>query len=104
MACTVSLSVWFTTSLRSIASYPIGIRPPSHMPLALEAATLSRTLSEITSLSNCANESRTFRVSRPMLVVVLKACVIETKEAPAASRASTILAKSESERVNRSTL
>jgi len=44
------------------------------------------------------------RVSRPMLVVVLKACVMETNETPCASNTSTILAKSASERVRRSTL
>ncbi len=39
--------------------------------------------------------------SRPMLVVVLKAWVIETNETECESKASTILAKSESERVRR---
>ena len=53
---------------------------------------------------NWANESNTLRVSRPMLVVVLKAWVIETNDTPCASNTSTILAKSESERVRRSTL
>ena len=39
-----------------------------------------------------------------MLVVVLKAWVIETKETPWPSKVSTSLAKSVSERVSRSTL
>jgi len=39
-----------------------------------------------------------------MLVVVLKDCVTETKETSCLSNISTSLAKSASERVNRSTL
>ena len=39
-----------------------------------------------------------------MLVLVLNCWVIETKETPFASKASTILAKSKSERVSRSIL
>jgi hypothetical protein len=39
-----------------------------------------------------------------MLVVVLNCCVTETKLTPCASKTSTILAKSASERVSRSTL
>src|ERR1019366_7154553 len=45
-----------------------------------------------------------FSVSRPMLVVVLNCCVIDTNETPRRSKTSTSLAKSESARVNRSTL
>ena len=41
-----------------------------------------------------------FNVSRPMLVAVLKDGVTETKDAPAASSRSTILAKSASDRVS----
>ncbi len=74
------------------------------MPLAFEAAILSRIRSPVTSRSNWANDSNTFSVNRPMLVVVLKAWVTETKETPAASSRSTILAKSVNERVSRSTL
>ena len=74
-------------------------RPPIHSPFFLDAAILSRMRSPVTSRSNWANESNTLRVSRPMLVVVLKAWVIETNETPCASNTSTILAKSESERV-----
>ena len=44
------------------------------------------------------------RVRRPIEVVVLNACVTETKETPWASNTSTILAKSSSERVSRSIL
>lgn len=78
--------------------------PPIHMPLRFDAATLSRMRSLVTSRSNCANESRTFSVSRPMLVVVLKACVTLTNEAPDLSSVSTIRAKSTRQRVSRSTL
>ena len=75
------------------------------MPLALEAAILSRMRSAVTSRSNWAKDSSTFSVSRPMQVVVLKAWVIETKETPAASKiARRCWAKSASERVSRSTL
>ena len=74
------------------------------MPRALEAAILSRTRSPITSRSNCAKESRMFSVSRPMLVVVLKLWVTETKVTPCASNTSTNLAKCISERLRRSIL
>ena len=43
-------------------------------------------------------------VRRPMEVVVLNCCVTDTKDALWASRTSTILAKSASDRVSRSTL
>jgi hypothetical protein len=51
---------------------------------------LTRSLSDFAKLvelfeasrSNWAKESSTFKVSRPMLVVVLKAWVTETKETP----------------------
>ena len=74
------------------------------MPFFFDAAILSRIRSPATSRSNWAKERRTFRVSRPMLVVVLNCCVMDTKETPRASKASTILAKSNSERVKRSIL
>lgn len=68
--------------------------PPIHMPLRFDAAILSRMRSPVTSRSNCAKESRIFRVSRPMEVVVLNCWVTDTNETPRASKASTILAKS----------
>ena len=49
-----------------------GTRPPIHSPLRLEAATLSRIRSAVTSRSNCAKDSSICSVSRPMLVAVLK--------------------------------
>ena len=49
--------------------------------------------SPMTSRSNCAKDNSTFRVKRPIEVVVLNCCVTETKDAPLASRISTILAK-----------
>lgn len=45
------------------------------MRLVFEVAILSLIRSPATSRSNWANESSTFSVSRPMLVVVLNACV-----------------------------
>ena len=74
------------------------------MPFFFEAAILSRIRSPVTSRSNWAKDSSTLSVSRPMLLVVLKAWVTETKETPCASKISTILAKSASDRVSRSTL
>src|ERR1700724_1659439 len=63
------------------------------MPFFFEAAILSRILSPVTSRSNWANDRRILRVSRPIEVVVLNCWVTETKEAPLASKVSTILAK-----------
>ena len=73
--------------------------PPIHMPFCFEAAILSRMRSPVTSRSNWAKESSTLSVSRPIEVVVLNCCVTETNDTPLASKASTILAKSLSERV-----
>src|SRR6516162_1787421 len=84
--------------------YPSGGTPPIHIPFFFEAAILSRMRSPMTSRSNCAKDSRTLRVSRPIEVVVLNCCVTETNDALLASRISTILAKSVSERVSRSIL
>ena len=78
--------------------------PPIHIPLRLEAAILSPIRSPVTSLSNSAKDSRTLSVSRPIEVVVLNCCVTATNEIPHASNSSTILAKSASNRVSRSTL
>ena len=74
------------------------------MPRALEAAILSRMRSPVTSRSNCAKESSTFRVSRPMLLVVLKAWVTLTKLTACRSKSSTMRTKSASDRVSRSIL
>ncbi|GJD97885.1 hypothetical protein OCOJLMKI_5124 [Methylobacterium iners] len=74
------------------------------MPFFLEAAILSRMRSPVTSRSNWAKDNRTFSVSLPMLVVVLKACVTDTNETACASNSSTSLAKSDRARVSRSTL
>ena len=65
---------------------------------------MSRMRSPVTSRSNWAKDSSTLSVRRPIEVVVLKDCVIETNETVLASNTSTILAKSASERVSRSTL
>ncbi len=78
--------------------------PPVHLPLRLLAAILSRTRSDDSSRSNCAKDKSTFRVSRPIEVVVLNCWVTATKEIDLASKASTSLAKSASERVRRSIL
>ncbi len=58
----------------------------------------------MTSRSNWAKDSRTFRVRRPIELAVLNAWVMDTKETPPASNTSTILAKSARDRVKRSTL
>src|SRR5512143_3898150 len=63
--------------------------PPTHSPLRLEAAILSRMRSEVTSRSNWANDSSTFSVSRPIDVVVLNCCVTETKDTLCLSKSST---------------
>ncbi len=91
-------------SFLSRTSYPSGGLPPIHMPFFFDAAILSRMRSPVTSRSNWANDSNMLSVKRPIDVVVLNCCVIETKETPWASKTSTILAKSLSDRVNRSTL
>src|SRR3954470_7854817 len=59
--------------------------------------------SEVTSRSNWAKDRSTFRVSRPMEVVVLNCWVTETNETPWASNSSTSLAKSANDLVRRST-
>ena len=79
-------------------------RPSTSSPLRLDAATLSRIRSPMISRSNCANESRTLRVSRPIDVVVLNCWVTATNDTPQASNSSTIRAKSASDRVSLSTL
>ena len=78
--------------------------PPIHMPLRREAANLSRMRSPITSRSNWAKLSRMFSVSRPIELVVLNCWVTETNETLCLSNTSTILAKSMSDRLRRSTL
>ena len=78
--------------------------PPTQSPLRLEAAILSRMRSEVTSRSNWANDSSTFRVNRPMDVVVLNCWVTDTKDTLCWSKSSTSLAKSANDRVSRSTL
>src|SRR5271155_1182457 len=79
MCLTVSASEGLTTRRRSRTSYPSGTMPPIHMPFCLEAATLSRIRSPVTSRSNCAKDSKTLSVRRPIEVVVLNCCVTATK-------------------------
>ena len=74
------------------------------MPFLFEAAILSRIRSPVTSRSNWAKDSSMLSVSRPIEVVVLNCWVTETNDTPQRSNTSTILAKSPSERVSRSTL
>ena len=78
--------------------------PPDHFPLRRVAAILSRVRSEMISRSNCAKDNRMFNVSRPSDDYVLNCCVTETKLTPCLSKVSTILAKSDSALVRRSTL
>ena len=41
--------------------------PPTHSPLRFDAEILSLMRSEVTSRSNWANDSNTFKVSRPSM-------------------------------------
>ena len=68
------------------------------MPLRRLAANLSLIRSPASSRSNCANDSRMFKVSLPIEVVVQNDCVTETKVTPFRSNRSTSFAKSVSER------
>src|SRR4029077_19572890 len=68
--------------------------PPTQSPLRLDAEILSLMRSEVTSRSNWANDSSTFRVSRPIEVVVLNCWVTETNDTLCSSNSSTSLAKS----------
>src|SRR6266853_5515851 len=90
MIRTRSASSSLTQILRSLASYPSGTIPPTHRPLRLEAAILSRMRSEVTSRSNWANERRILSVSRPMDVVVLNCWVTDTNETLCWSNSSTV--------------
>ena len=74
------------------------------MPLALLAAILSRMRSLVTSRSNCAKDSSTLSISRPIDVVVLNCWVTETKDTCRRSKTSINLAKSVRLRVSRSIL
>jgi len=56
------------------------------------------------SRSNWAKESRMFKVSRPMELVVLNCCVTETKLTECLSRISIMRAKSKRDRLSLSTL
>ncbi|NKA06667.1 hypothetical protein GO303_05031 [Ralstonia solanacearum] len=74
------------------------------MPLRLLAAILSRMRSPVTSRSNCAKDSSTFSISRPIDVVVLNCWVTDTKDTSWRSNTSTIFEKSARLRVSRSIL
>src|SRR5215203_993677 len=76
--------------------------PPIHLPFLREAGTLSFTRSEASSRSNWAKDSSTLRVRRPIEVQVLNCCVTATNHTLRASKISTSLAKSASQRVRRS--
>ena len=97
---------WLATKRRDIkyTSMARGVRPPIHMPFFLEAAILSRMRSPVTSRSNWANDRRILSVRRPIDDVVLNCWVTDTKETACLSKMSTISAKSDSDRVSRSTL
>ena len=75
---TRSASDSLTVILRSLVSQPSGTMPPTQSPLRLDAEILSLMRSEVTSRSNWANDSSTFRVRRPIEVVVLNCWVTET--------------------------
>jgi hypothetical protein len=78
--------------------------PPDHLPLRRVAAILSRVRSPMISRSNCAKESKTLSMSRPMDVALLICWVTETNDTWKRSNVSSILAKSSRERLRRSTL
>ena len=61
---------------------------PSTCLFVLEAVILSRMRSPVTSRSNWANDSSTFKVSRPMELDVLNCWVTETKETWCSSKSS----------------
>jgi hypothetical protein len=63
-----------------------------------------RMRSPVSSRSNWAKDNSTFRVSLPIDIAVLNCCVTDTNDTPLASKISTILTKSASERVSRSIL
>src|SRR6476660_7893223 len=72
--------------------------------LALGGCDLVADALRVTSRSNWANDSSTFKVSRPIEVVVLNCWVTDTNDTLCLSNSSTSLAKSASDRVRRSTL
>jgi hypothetical protein len=83
------------------------LRTDPMFKMALDLSPSDRELcsqSTISRLENLPDPRVAFSVSRPMLVVVLNCWVIDTNETPRRSKTSTSLAKSESARVNRSTL
>jgi len=84
-------------------SQPTG-DPPVHFPFRRAADILSRVRSPISSLSNCANESRMFSVSRPSDVLVLNCCVTATKLTLCFSKTLSMRVKSSSDPLSRSTL
>jgi hypothetical protein len=64
---------------------PYSSTAPPVMRSATMPRILSRMRSPMTSRSNYAKDNKTFRVRRPIEVVVLNCCVTETKDAPLAS-------------------
>src|ERR1700731_3898990 len=60
------------------------------MPFFFEAATLSRILSPVSSRSNWANESSTFRVNRTIEVVVLN-CGVDIRKLSPGTRGIVLL-------------
>lgn len=102
MAASLALSLSFCVP--GSMSYPRIGYPPVHFPFLREATISSRVRSLMSSRSNCPNESRMFRVSRPIECAVLNCCVTDTKEQFAFSSTSMIFAKSMRLRESRSTL
>ena len=74
-------------SLRFSTRYPSGTSPHPTGPCVLGGGDLVADALARDLPLELANESSTLSVSRPMLVVVLNACVTETNDTPCASKA-----------------
>ena len=104
MAAPLAASASFTTSLRSFDVVAERQRAAHPHALALGGRDLVADALARDLALELGEGQQHVEVSRPIEVVVLNACVTETNETPWLSSISTILAKSASDRVSRSTL
>ncbi len=86
----------------SLEVYPIGVRPPSHLPVFDKASILSRTRSAVVSRSSWANTEAMYIIAFPMGVEVSKFSVAEINPTFFCSNNSRVLEKSETFLVIRS--